>query len=177
MQTEILWIDAAGKRVNHEAIRHQRAKDGSLHPGGLMPEQLNELGYQEITISVKPDDFSDKLYFRTEQDDAPYVMYTRKPQEMIDAANAAEVAEKLTRVRAVREDILNRLAGIAFVAQLNGDSATVTGYVAARQGLLDLTTGCPADPAAVDAFIVAKYSAIVAACPPALVSAFNGMNL
>jgi hypothetical protein len=85
----------------------------------------------------------------------------------------AEVDAKLTKVRAVREAILNRMGGIAYALD---DPATTAGYRSARLSLLDITTGCPTDPALVDAFILGKYVAIAAALPDSLVKAFAGMH-
>jgi len=92
------------------------------------------------------------------------------------AQMAAQVAAKLAEVRTVREAMLNRMTGIALVAQVTGDTATVTGFQTARQGLLDITTGCPTDPAQVDAFIQGKYASILAALPASLVKAFAGVD-
>jgi len=88
----------------------------------------------------------------------------------------AEVDAKLTQVRVVREAMLNRITGIALAAQLTGDTATVDGFKTARQALLDITTGCPTDPALVDGFILNKYSAIVAGLPQTLINAFSGVD-
>lgn len=87
------------------------------------------------------------------------------------------VNSKLAQVRAVREAMLNRMTGIALIAQLNGDTVTVDGFKAARQSLLDITTGHPPDPAQVDTFIVEKYAAIRAALPDTLIKAFAGVDV
>lgn len=44
-----------------------------------MPAEL----YEEIADTAPPADYSDDFYYRTEQDDAPYVVYTRKSDEQI----------------------------------------------------------------------------------------------
>lgn len=93
MQKEVIWLDANNKKVNHDQIRYQPDVDGTAYRDGLTPEQLFALGYQEITIEVRPDDFSDKLYFRTEQDDAPYVVYSKKSDEAIAAMVLADEAQ------------------------------------------------------------------------------------
>lgn len=49
-----------------------------------VPEEL----YEEIADPVPPDDYSDETYYRTEQDDAPYVIFTKKPQEQLDQIQA-----------------------------------------------------------------------------------------
>lgn len=138
--------------------------------GTQCPRTPREL-LQEIADPVPPADFSDETYYRTEQDEAPYVVFTRKSDEMIAALNKAKLDAKLKLVRGVREGILNRLAGIAFAAQLSGDTATATAFVSVRQGLLDITTDLT-DHATVEAEVMARYAAIVAQCTPAMVSAF-----
>ena len=47
------------------------------------PEVRERLGVVEIADPTQPDDYSDDLYYRTEQDEAPYVVYTRKSDEQI----------------------------------------------------------------------------------------------
>lgn len=89
---------------------------------------------------------------------------------------AAEVNAKLNAVRVVREAMLNRMAGIALVAQIDGDTVTVEGYKAARTALLDITKNPPADPAQVDAFIMLRYIAIRDALPGKLITAFAGVD-
>ena len=79
-------------------------------------------------------------------------------------------------VRAGREIALNRLAGIAFAAKEAGNPATVSACLSARQALLDITK-LPAVMAATDdaslaAAIGSAYSAIIAASPPIVISAF-----
>jgi hypothetical protein len=103
----------------------------------------------------------------TEHEDAP-------PGERPDPK--IEVDFKLAKVRAVREAMLNRMSGIAFVAQLGGDTVTVDAFKTARLALLDITTGHPTDPADVDAFIMRKYLDIRAALPDSLVKAFAGLD-
>lgn len=95
-----------------------------------------------------------------------------EPQAIINA--------KLTTLREVREAILNRLGGIALAAQLTGDTATVTAYLAARKGLLDITKDLPADLHDIELAVFGRYQAIVSTAmrdAPALVSAFAGVDL
>lgn len=68
------------------------APDGTRHAS--TPRDL----LQEIAEPKPPGDYSEATYFRTEQDDAPYVVYTRKPQEMIDANNAVREREAARRL-------------------------------------------------------------------------------
>lgn len=157
------------KRINPHAPH--TTSEGVQYANLLNPEVRQILGVVEVADPVPPEDFSDETYYRTEQDDAPYVVYTRKSDEQIAALNKSKLDAKLALVRQVREGILNRLAGIAFAAQLSGDTATATAFVTVRQGLLDITTGLT-DHTTVEAEVTARYAAIVAQCTPQMVSAF-----
>lgn len=102
----------------------------------------------------------------TELPDLPPVEPTA---EELGAARAA----KLALVRATREGILNRLTGIERAASLTGDTATSSAYLTVRQGLLDITAGlADMDPALIDGTVLQRYALLVAACTPAMVSAF-----
>lgn len=85
------------------------------------------------------------------------------PQAVIDAKGA--------QLRQAREVVLNRLSGIALAAQLTGDTATTTAYVAVRQGLLDITASLPSD-ITIDGVVMGRYAALVAQCTPQMVAAF-----
>lgn len=50
---------------------------GTRYPG--IPQELLE----EIPEPLMPEDYTQDTYWRTEQDEAPYVIYTRKSEEMI----------------------------------------------------------------------------------------------
>lgn len=54
--------------------------------------------YDEVPDPAPPADYSDETYYRTEQEDAPYVVYTRKPDEQIQAA-------RWIRIKAKRDDL------------------------------------------------------------------------
>jgi hypothetical protein len=47
------------------------------------PEIRQRAGVIEIADPVPPADYSDETYYRTEQDDAPYVIYTKKSDEQL----------------------------------------------------------------------------------------------
>lgn len=160
-----IWKETGLRGPAHPDSTPYPAPDGTRYP--RTPREL----LLEIADPAPPDDFSDETYYRTEQDDAPYVVFTRRSDEMIAALNKAKLDAKLALVRGVREGILNRLAGIAFAAQLSGDTATATTFVTVRQGLLDITAGLT-DHTTVEAEVTARYAAIVAQCTPAMVSAF-----
>lgn len=77
------------RRVN--PLAPYTAEDGTRYP--TMPAEL----YEEIAEPAAPADFSDETYYRTEQDDAPYVVYTKKSDEQIaqlmqSKTNAASLA-------------------------------------------------------------------------------------
>jgi hypothetical protein len=93
-----------------------------------------------------------------------------------ESRTKSEVESKLSKVRKVREAILGRVHGIKDAARDAGDSELVSACSATRFALLDITTGCPADPELVDAFILGKYAAIVATLPESLVKAFAGVD-
>jgi len=59
-----------------------------------MPSHL----YEEIADPAPPADFSDDFYYRTEQEDAPYVVYTRKSDEQIQAV-------RWTKIKAKRDEL------------------------------------------------------------------------
>lgn len=90
-------------------------------------------------------------------------------------------AAYLDTVRAVREQILNRLAGIGMAALLASDSTTAQAAGAARQALLDITKApavlAATDPDGLKAAVLSTYRAIVAAAPAALVKAFTAEGL
>lgn len=79
-----IWIDRSGKRFNPFA---SHTVNGTNYTGNILnyPEAMAHLGIREIEEPAPPADYADHLYYRTSQDDAPYVIYTRKPQEQIEA--------------------------------------------------------------------------------------------
>lgn len=54
-----------------------------------MPAEL----YEEIPEPAAPIDFSDDTYYKTEQQDAPYVVYTRKSDEQIAQVRSAKLQQ------------------------------------------------------------------------------------
>lgn len=48
------------------------------------PEIRERAGVVEIADPVPPADYSDETYYRTEQEDAPYVIYTKKSAEQLE---------------------------------------------------------------------------------------------
>lgn len=82
----------------------------------------------------------------------------------------------LTRIRSLREGVLNRLAGFGFAALQAGDTTSANALATARQALLDMTT-CPGATAArhigdLMEAVAAEWQAIKAALPAEFHSAF-----
>ena len=92
-----------------------------------------------------------------------------------DIANA-----HLATVRATREAILNRLAGLGFAALAANDAPTVTAIAAARQGLLDITKAASVMSAttldALKAAVLSEYRKLTAAAPLTVQKAFQGVD-
>ncbi len=101
-----------------------------------------------------------------------YLVWVSAGNNPEPADTGPEFQQKISTVRATREAILNRLAGIALEASLSGDISTTQAYLVVRKGLLDITKDVPSDPVLVDASITSRYSALVQQCTPAMVSAF-----
>ena len=83
----------------------------------------------------------------------------------------------LDSVRVIREQVLNRLAGIGMAALLAADTMTAQAVASARQALLDITV-VPDVMGATDldslkAAVKSAYSAIIAAAPPVIREAFD----
>ena len=92
----------------------------------------------------------------------------------------AATAPRLAQVRAVREQMLDRLSGIAGRAARKGDTATAAACDTAAVALLDITKDLPLDLPGMEALVVARYGAIVTTAltaAPGLASAFAGVDL
>lgn len=164
-----MFINQDQRRVNVYAPFEDA--NGTRYGNLTDPAVREALGVVEIPDPQPPEDYSDETYYRTEQDEAPYVVFTKKSDEQLAALKKSKLDAKLALVRGVREGILNRLSGIAFTAQLTGDTATTQAFVAVRQGLLDITKDLT-EPADVEVTVTARYAAIVAQCTPQMISAF-----
>lgn len=98
-----------GKRFN---IYAQKEIDGITYANFLDESLRNRLGIVAVDEPNHPIDFDYDLYYRTEQDDAPYVIYTRKSDEQIAAVALAKAKQE--RAQAVNEIIVTTQAGNAF---------------------------------------------------------------
>lgn len=58
------------------------------------PEIRAAASVVEIPEPTPPEDYSDEFYFRTEQDDAPYVVYTKKSDAQIQAVRWTKIKQK-----------------------------------------------------------------------------------
>ena len=70
--------------------------DGVTYPNFLSPELRGQLGITEIADPAPPEDYSEETYYRTEQDDAPYVVFTKKSAEQL---KQQEDAKSLTAAK------------------------------------------------------------------------------
>lgn len=95
-------------------------------------------------------------------------------------ANSEAMADYLATVRDLREQILNRLAGIGMGAIVAQDQATLDACAAARLRLLNITTTPAAvaatELAAMQVAIKTEYASIVASVPDSVKKAFNELN-
>lgn len=57
--------------------------DGIQYVNLLSEDTRRVLGVKEIQEPVAPEDYTEETYYRTEQDEAPYVIYTKKPEEQL----------------------------------------------------------------------------------------------
>src|SRR5574343_130272 len=55
--------------------------DGIQYSNLLSEDTRKALGVKEIQDPVAPEDYTEETYYRTEQDEAPYVIYTKKSEE------------------------------------------------------------------------------------------------
>jgi hypothetical protein len=104
--------------------------------------------------------------------------YTQEELDAIEAAKpspAVIIETKKQTVRAMREQVLDRLAGIAGRASRKGDTDLAAACDTASEALLDITKDLPTEPDAVELelfsrYYVIRFNAIKAA--PSLETAF-----
>ncbi len=86
--------------------------------------------------------------------------YTQEELDAIEAARpspAAIIEEKKQTVRALREQVLERLNGIAGRAAWRGNTALAEACYVASEALLDITKDLPSEPEAVEQTLVGRY--------------------
>ncbi len=158
--------------------------DGNQYPPNWFqistPEQKEAHGFVEVIESgIRADE---KTNWVSEQltGNIRYIINIPKSQEILDALVATEIDDKLSKVRKVREEILNRLAGIATTALIAGDTDMIQAYVGAKQSLLDITEDLPTTVQGVTDTIVQRYTALVIQAittAPTIENAFNSVDL
>jgi hypothetical protein len=89
-----MYIDKYLKRINPYATHEV---NGVVYNGNILhfPEACEALGIFEMPEPAAPPDYSEDIYYKAEQDGLPYVIYTRKPQEMINAVVARKYEQAL----------------------------------------------------------------------------------
>lgn len=109
------------------------------------PEVRNQVGVIEISEPTPPEDYSESTYYRTEQDEAPYVVYTRKSEEQI--AEVVLAKAKQERAQAVANVIVTTTAGKSFDGNedaQNRMARTITGMEDTDEILWVLADNTPA---------------------------------
>lgn len=171
----------SGKRIHNLYAPYLDAETGTRYNDLTKPEDREALGIIELPDPERPTDFTEESYFVTQQDDAPYVVYTKKPPEMLAQIEANKIEARLREVREMREKMLNRLMGIAFVAKEDDKNNLKAACLDARNALLDITANLPATLAEVETAIFSRYQTIamnaIIATNGELESAFKGIDL
>lgn len=91
------------------------APDGTRYGNLTDPVLREQLGIVEIPDPQPPADYSDDIYFRTEQDDAPYVVFTRKSDAQIAEARRTRVLAQIAALE--QENLLPRVVREVLLAQ------------------------------------------------------------
>lgn len=103
------------------------------------------------------------------------------PTQPAPVYNASAIIEaKKQTVRALREQVLDRLAGIAGRASRKGDTALAAACDTASEALLDITKNLPSDPDSVELELFSRYQVIVfnaIQTSPSLATAFAQVDV
>lgn len=92
------------KRINIYAPFE--SADGTRYGNLTDPAVRESLGVVEIPDPTPPEDYSDETYYRTEQDDAPYVVYTAKSVEQVTQTKNARLQAQIDAME--REALVSR---------------------------------------------------------------------
>lgn len=87
-----IWVDRSGSRFNPDLPR--TVLDVQYPANTLLnyEEPVAYLGLREIEIEdPRPADYSDTTYYRTEQDTAPYIVYSRKSAEQLQQHTQSQI--------------------------------------------------------------------------------------
>ena len=87
-----------GKRINIDAPF--TAATGVTYANLRDPHIRGVYGVQEIVEPSPPEDYSDETYYRTEQDDAPYVVYTKKSYEQLEQLRKSKIQSQIDTMEA-----------------------------------------------------------------------------
>jgi hypothetical protein len=98
------------------------------------PEIRARVNVVEIPEPSAPEDFSDELYYKTEQVDAPYVVYTPKSLESVNASKKEKLKVEIKQKE--QEAILNR-AVREFMLLLAESQAAAQGVTPAQLYLVN----------------------------------------
>lgn len=86
-------LSSTQRRINIDAP--YTTADGITYANLRDPAVRSLLGVQEIADPLPPEDYSEETYYRTEQDEAPYVVFTRKSDEQIEQARKARIQSQI----------------------------------------------------------------------------------
>lgn len=92
------------KRINIYAP-HESA-NGTRYGNLTDPAVRAAVGVVEMPDPQPPEDYSEDTYYRNEQDEAPYVVFTRKSDEQIAQARAAKIQAQIDSME--RESLVAR---------------------------------------------------------------------
>lgn len=119
-----MFIDKDKRRVSQATIDAPYIDaDGTQHPALWLRNPINQakVGITEIADPGAPEDFSDDVYYRTEQDTEPYVVYTRKPEEQITQAINSKLDQQIDAIE--RQAIMPRGTREALKAIMEAQAA------------------------------------------------------
>lgn len=98
------------KRINIHAPF--TTSEGVTYGNLTDPEVRNQVGVIEVSEPIPPEDYSESTYYRTEQDEAPYVIYTRKSDEQIAEVTLSKAKQE--RAQEVAGIIVTTVTGRSF---------------------------------------------------------------
>lgn len=95
------------KRFN---IYAQATIDGVTYANFIDPVLRDSLGITEIADPTVPEDYSEDTYYRTEQDEAPFVVYTKKSDEQIAQVKQSRINAQSLAYLAETDWLVTRFA-------------------------------------------------------------------
>lgn len=103
--------------------------------------------------TMRADDAPDDSWTEISHDEFLAICDSKRLQQ----DTSAIIEDKKQAVRATREQVLDRLAGIAGRASRKGDTVLAAACDIASEALLDITKDLPSDPHAVEQTLVSRY--------------------